>query len=120
MLYNNEKRIETNLLKYKVQNVSQIPEVQEKRRKAFEKKRTTIMFYQEPRVNMIDGHDLTLYRLNKEVADEWLNKYHPFKAPRGNVLCLGLAKDDIIVTSTQYGTQEGDDGDFWGNGEMGN
>jgi len=95
-LYNNEKRIETNLLKYKVQNVAQLPEIQEKRRKTFETKRTTILFYQEPRVNVIDGHDLTVYRLNKDVADCWLNKYHPFKAPKGNVLCLGLVKDDII------------------------
>lgn len=95
-MYNNEKRIETNLLKYKVQNVAQLPEIQEKRRKTFETKRTTILFYQEPRVNVIDGHDLTVYRLNKDVADCWLNKYHPFKAPKGNVLCLGLVKDDII------------------------
>lgn len=95
-MYNNEKRVKTNLLRYKVENVSQIPEVQEKRRKTYAAKRTTIMFYQEPRINVIDGHDLTLYRLNKDVADEWLNKYHPFGAPRGNVLCLGLVKDDII------------------------
>ena len=33
---------------------------------------------------------------------------------------IQFAKDDIIVTSTQYGTQEGADGDFWGNGDMGN
>ena len=95
-MYNNEKRIKTNLLKYKVENVAQLPEVQDKRRKTFESKRTTILFYQEPRVNMINGHELTLYRLNKAVADNWLNKYHPFKAPRGNVLCLGLVQDDTI------------------------
>lgn len=95
-MYNNEKCIKTNLFKYKVQNVSQLPEVQEKRRKTFEKKRTTILFYQPPRINVIDGHDLKVYRLNKDVADGWLNKYHPFKTPRGNVLCLGLVKDDTI------------------------
>jgi len=91
-----EKRSNTNLNRYGVSNVAQLPEVQEKRCKTFEDKRTTIMFYQEPRVNIIDGEKLTLYRLNKEVADEWLNTYHPFRAPRGNVLCLGLVKNDII------------------------
>lgn len=95
-MYNNEKRVKTNLLRYKVENVAQLPEIQSKRRSTFEAKRTTILFYQEPRINMIDGHELTLYRLNKNVADDWLNQYHPFKAPRGNVLCLGLVKDSTI------------------------
>lgn len=92
----NEIRIKTNLLKYKVENVAQLSEIQDKRRKTFEDKRTTILFYQEPRINVIDGHELTLYKLDKGIADDWLNTYHPFKAPRGNVLCLGLVKDDII------------------------
>ena len=92
----NEIRVKTNLLKYKVENVAQLSEIQDKRRKAFEDKRTTILFYQEPRINVIDGHELTLYKLDKEVADDWLNTYHPFKAPRGNVLCLGLVKDSTI------------------------
>lgn len=96
MLYNNEKRIKTCLHRYKVENVAQLPGVQDKRRMTFEAKRTTLIFYQEPRVNIIDGCDLTCYRLNKDIADDWLNKYHPFKAPRGNVLCLGLVKDDTI------------------------
>lgn len=96
ILYNNEKRIRTNLLRYKVENVAQLPEVQAKRRKTFEEKRTTLMFYQEPRINLIDGNELTTYRLNKDVADEWLNTYHPSKAPRGNVLCLGLVKENVI------------------------
>jgi len=95
-LYNNEKRIETNLLRYKVENVAQLAEVQEKRRKTFEAKRTTLIFYQEPRTNVIDGGDLKVYRLTKSVADEWLNMYHPFGSPRGNVLCLGLVKDNTI------------------------
>ena len=95
-MYNNEKRIKTNLLKYKVENVAQLPDVQAKRQKTFETKRTTLVFYQEPRINIIDGYDLTIYRIDKDVADTWLNKYHPFKAPRGNVLCLGLVKDDTI------------------------
>lgn len=92
----NDKRIKTNTLKYKVQNVAQLPEVQEKRRKTFEEKRTTLIYYQEPRVNNISADDLELYRLDNDVADEWLNKYHPFQAPRGTVLSLGLVKDDII------------------------
>lgn len=96
MLYNNEKRIKTNLLKYKVENVAQLSEVQDKRRRSFESKRTTILFYQEPRINIIDGHELTVYKLDKAVADNWLNMYHPFGAPRGNVLCLGLVKDETI------------------------
>lgn len=95
-MYNNEKRIKTCLHKYKVENVAQLPEIQEKRRHTFESKRTTILFYQEPRTNVIDGQDLTVYRLKKDVADDWLNTHHPFKAPRGNVLCLGLVKDDVI------------------------
>ena len=95
-MYNNEKRIETNLLRYKVENVAQLAEVQEKRRKTFEAKRTTLIFYQEPRTNVIDGGDLKVYRLTKSVADEWLNMYHPFGSPRGNVLCLGLVKDNTI------------------------
>ena len=92
----NEIRIKTNLLKYKVENVSQLAEIQEKRRRAFAEKRTTILFYQEPRVNMIDGHELMLYKLDKDIADNWLNEYHPFKAPKGNVLCLGLVRDSTI------------------------
>lgn len=95
-MYNNEKRIETNLLKYKVENIAQLPEVQDKRRKTFESKRTTLMFYQEPRINLVDGTHLTVYRLSKAVADEWLDTYHPFGAPRGNVLSLGLVQDDTI------------------------
>lgn len=93
---NNEKRIKTNLLKYKVRNVAQLPEVQAKRRKTFEEKRVTLMFYQEPRINLIESADLTTYRLSKAVADKWLDTYHPFGAPRGNVLCLGLVKNDTI------------------------
>ena len=92
----NEIRVKTNLLKYKVENVSQLAEIQEKRRRTFAEKRTTILFYQEPRVNMINGHELTLYKLDKDIADSWLNEYHPFKAPKGNVLCLGLVKDSTI------------------------
>lgn len=72
------------------------PEVQAKRRKTFESKRTALIFYQEPRVNKIDGHSLSVIRVDKRVADKWLELYHPFGAPRGNVLCLGLADDSQI------------------------
>lgn len=87
---NNERRKNTLLSKYGVDNVSKLPSVQDKRRQTFESKRHTILFYQEPRVNIIEGSNLKLYRLDKEYSDNWLNTYHPFKAPRGNVLSLGL------------------------------
>lgn len=90
-----EKRKQTLLSTYGVDNVSKIPEVQEKRRETFESKRRTILFYQEPRIKNIQGSDLDIYKLNKEYANNWLDTYHPFKAPRGNVLCLGLVKDDV-------------------------
>lgn len=91
-----EKRVETNLNIYGVANVSQLKSVQDKRRQTFENKRTTLMFYQEPRINKIDGHTLSIYAIDKKIADNWLNEYHPFKAPRGNVLCLGLVKDSNV------------------------
>ena len=90
----NEKRVETNLQRYKVPNVSLISEVQEKRRETFESKRRTVLFYQEPRINNIEGSSLSVFRLEKSYSDNWLNTYHPFGAPRGNVLSLGLVKDD--------------------------
>ena len=90
----NKKRIETNLSLYNVDNVSKIPEIQEKRRKTFESKRTTLLFYQEPRINIIKGSELKIFRLDKQYADEWLNIYHPFKAPRGDVLSLGLVDNE--------------------------
>ena len=92
----NEKRSNTLLYKYGVTNVAFLPEVQEKRRKTFEDKRTTAIFYQEPRIYNIDAKDLTLYKIDKSIADEWLNRYHPFRAPRGNILCIGLADDSEI------------------------
>ena len=92
----NEKRIKTNLSRYGVDNVAKLPYVQAKRSETFESKRRTILFYQEPRVNNIKGRSLSVYRLDKKYADNWLNTYHPFGAPRGNVLSLGLVKDDQI------------------------
>lgn len=91
-----EKRILTNLSKYGVDNVSKLSEVQAKRRKTFENKRRTILFYQEPRINDIKGDCLSVYRLDKKYADNWLNEYHPFGAPRGNVLSFGLVGNNQI------------------------
>lgn len=91
-----EKRIATMIERYGVTNAATLESVQQKRRQAFENKRTTILFYQEPRINNIEGSSLTLFRLDKEYADTWLTRYHPFGAPRGNVLCLGLVKDDQV------------------------
>lgn len=87
----NEKRIKTLLETRNVTNVAFLPEVQDKRRKTFEDKKTIIIAYQDSRIHTVFGKDLTIYHLNKTVADEWLNKYHPFRAPKGNVLSLGLS-----------------------------
>ena len=85
-----EKQRKTNLERYGVDNVSKLQSIQDKRAATFASKRTTIMFYQDPRVNVLDGNTLACYRLDKSFSDDWLNIYHPFKAPRGNILCLGL------------------------------
>lgn len=91
-----ERRIATNLERYGVSNVAKLPEVQAKRRKSFEDKKDIAIFYQDPRVNILKADDLNVFRLAKDVADDWLNKYHPFKAPRGNVVCLGLTDGSEI------------------------
>lgn len=90
----NEKRKQTLLSTYGVDNVSKLSEVQDKRRETFESKRRTVLFYQEPRINNIEGSSLSVFRLEKSYSDNWLNTYHPFGAPRGNVLSLGLVKGD--------------------------
>lgn len=91
-----ERRIATNLERYGVSNVAKLPEVQAKRRKSFEDKKDIAIFYQDPRVNILKADDLKVFRLAKDIADDWLNKYHPFKAPRGNVVCLGLTDGSEI------------------------
>lgn len=96
MLSPEERRKETVLSKYNVNNVAQLPEVQAKRKQTFESKRQTINMYQPPRTNIVDGRQLETYKLDKGVADKWLNRYHPMKAPRGNVLCLGLVDNTTI------------------------
>lgn len=92
----NEKRIKTLLEKRNVTNVAFLPEVQEKRRKTFEDKKTIIIFDQQQRTNILYAKDLILYKIDKSIADKWLNKYHPFRAPKGNILCLCLADESEI------------------------
>lgn len=91
-----EKRIQTNLVKYGVNNVSKLKSVQDKRYATFESKKTVLIYYHEPRVNVITADDMEVYMLDKTVADNWLDMYHPMKAPRGNVLSLGLVKNNTI------------------------
>lgn len=92
----NMKRIHTVNEKYGVDNVSQLRNIQDKRRYTFDQKRTMLQFDPPLIKHEISVDNLTLYRLNKQISDEWLNMYHPLKAPRGNLLCLGLVKDDTI------------------------
>lgn len=89
-------RRETVKERYGVNNVAELPEVQQKRKAAYEQKRDTLIFYQEPRVNKINADDLILYRLDIEYANQWLNTYHPFKSTRGVVLALGLCDSDQL------------------------
>lgn len=93
MINCNKQRLQTVRNLYNVDNVSQLPDVQEKRRATFAAKRDTLLFYQEPRVNKIQASNLQVYKLDVEYANQWLNEYHPFKAPRGTVLALGLCDD---------------------------
>ena len=93
MTSSNDKRKQTLKSKYGVDNISQVAEIQEKRKQTFAAKRDTLIFYQEPRVNKIQASDLQVYKLDVEYAKQWLNEYHPFKAPRGTVLALGLCDE---------------------------
>jgi len=92
----NEKRQQTCLKRYGVKNVCMLKEVQQKRQHTFETKKDILIFYQEPRIHVVDGHTLNTYRLDINVANRWLDEYHPFKSPKGNVLALGLIKDNEI------------------------
>lgn len=96
MLTTNEKRKITVQTKYNTDNVSKLKWVQDKRKETFNKNKDILIFYQEPRIHNIDGNTLDIYRLNINVANEWLDKYHPFRSPKGNVLAIGLVKDDRI------------------------
>ena len=91
-----DKRKETVLDRFGVDNVAKLSSVQDKRRITFSNKRNDLIFYQEPRIHNIDGHSLSIYRLDKEVSDKWLDTYHPFGSPKGTVLSLGLVDSDVI------------------------
>lgn len=84
---------QTLLDKYGVENPNQITSAKAKRKRTFQIKKNTLLFYQEPRVNRIQASDLQVYKLDVEYANQWLNEYHPFKAPRGTVLALGLCDE---------------------------
>lgn len=79
--------------RYGVENPNQIELAKEKRKLTFRLKDDTLLFYQEPRVNTINAKDLQVYKLDINYTKDWLNKYHPFKAPKGIVLAFGLCDD---------------------------
>lgn len=76
--------------RYGVENPNQIESAKEKRKLTFQLKEDTLLFYQEPRTITINAKDLQVYRLDLDYTKDWLNKYHPFKAPKGMVLAFGL------------------------------
>ena len=76
--------------RYGVENPNQIESAKEKRKLTFQLKEDTLLFYQEPRTITINAKDLQVYRLDLDYTKDWLNKYHPFKAPKGIVLAFGL------------------------------
>lgn len=54
-------------------------------------------YYKKPESHtIINGEDLKIYRLNKDVSDNWMNEYYPLKAARGTVLAIGLVEDNTI------------------------
>ena len=92
----NQKRQQTLLATFGVDNVSKIPEIQCRRRETFAAKRNELVYVPAEIHTTIPAGTLRIFHLNKSVADEWLNEYHPLQAPRGNLLSLGLVKDDTI------------------------
>lgn len=44
----------------------------------------------------IDASEFDVYKLDLHVANEFLDKYHIFGSHRGQVLCIGLVKDNQI------------------------
>lgn len=94
----NDKRIQTNLGRYGVDNVSKLDWVQAKRLTSYEKKRNFLgYYYKKPESHtIINGEDLKIYRLNKDISDNWMNEYYPLKAAKGTVLAIGLVKDSVI------------------------
>ena len=98
MITSNDKRSQTNLIRYGTDNVSKLPWVQSKRLSTYEKRRNFLgYYYKKPEVHtVINGEDLKIYRLNKDVSDNWMNEYYPLKAAKGTVLAIGLVKDNTI------------------------
>ena len=79
--------------RYGVENPNQIQAAKDKRKQTFRLKNDTLLFYQEPRIHTINAKDLQVYKLDVNYAKNWLNKYHPFKAPTGIVLAFGLCDE---------------------------
>lgn len=92
----NEIRRQTVLHTYGVDNIAKLPEIQARRAATYDRKRV-ILSYEKPAIHhTVDGYALQLYRLNKDVANSWLDQYHPLKHCPGTAIALGLVKDDII------------------------
>lgn len=53
--------------------------------------------------NRIYARECTIYRLNLNVANEFLNKYHFQGTCKGQLLCLGLVKDDELYQVMTFG-----------------
>lgn len=54
-----------------------------------------IVEYLKPR-EILDANEFDVYKLTTSSANKFLNKYHILGSHRGQVLCLGLVKDDEI------------------------
>lgn len=89
-------RKQTVLNRYGVDNVSKLSCVQSKRLSTFYANRPCIKYARLHPFIQLDGSTMQIYRINKDVSDQWLNSYHPLGAPRGTLLPLGLVKDNII------------------------
>ena len=74
------------------------PKIKEERKISSADKTSCLAdYYKKPEVHtIINAEDLKLYRLNKDVSDNWMNEYYPLKAAKGTVLAIGLVRDDII------------------------
>ena len=49
------------------------------------------------------ARNLSIYKLNTKVADEFLSKYHFQGTCRGQLLCLGLVKDNVLYQVMTFG-----------------
>lgn len=74
------------------------PNIKEKRKITDDNKISCLSdYYKKPESHtIINGEDLKIYRLNKDVSDNWMNEYYPLKAARGTVLAIGLVEDNTI------------------------